>query len=247
MTAIVYGVAEARRLAEEELPRGLDGAKLVAVEHGDLAALLSRVERGAGHADAERALAFADVVDRLHRRMTILPMRYGCFLPRPEAAKAFLRRHERELGEALAALDGCEEVGLRLLLPRRSGRAGRSDAPTGRAYLLARRRFYEEQDRAEQTARAWAERAETALAGGFRESRREHVDRPDGTLLSLSFLVERSETAAFLEACGRFRSELPGEIAAVCTGPFPPYVFVAGLIEPDPARAERELFERLKG
>lgn len=246
MTSIVYGIVDARRVAEGSLPAGLEGAELFAVTHGSLAALLSPlVEAPAG---AERALDFADVVGRLHDRMTILPMRFGCFVRHPEAAAEFLRRYEREFSGALDALEGCDEMGLRILVPGGSRVDERSEARTGKAYLADRRRFYEEKDRAERIGRAWAERAEAAFAGRFRHSSREQVERAEGTLLSLSFLVERSRVREFLEACRKFRREHAGEIAAACTGPFPPYVFVAGLIKSEAAaRAERDLFERLKG
>lgn len=246
MTSIVYGIVEARRVAEGDLPPGLDDAALVSVERGSLAALLSPVDEAS--AGAERALAYADVIGRLHRRMTILPMRFGCFVRHRDAAGELLRRYEREFSDALATLEGCDEMGLRVLVPVDSQAGARSEARTGKAYLAERRRYYEEQDRAERIGRVWADRAEAAFAGRFRHSSWEHVDRPEGMLLSLSFLVERSQTPAFLEACRKFRSEHASEVAAICTGPWPPYVFVTGLIKPDTAaRAERDLFERMKG
>ncbi|HEY0839017.1 MAG TPA: GvpL/GvpF family gas vesicle protein, partial [Vulgatibacter sp.] len=201
----------------------------------------------AGAAGAERALEYARVVGRLHGRMTILPMRFGCFVRRREAAKEFLRSHEREFSEALATLEGCDEVGLRVLLPG-SRAIERSDARTGTAYLADRRRYYERQALAERTCSAWAERARAAFAGMFRHSSWEHVDRPEGVLLSLSFLVEKSVTPAVLEACRKFRSEHAAEVASICTGPWPPYVFVAGLVKPETVdRAEREFIATWKG
>ena len=246
--SIVYGIVSARRAAEETLPVGLGDAALIPVEHGHLAALLSEYpEDAAASAGVEQALAYAQVVERLHRRMTILPMRFGCFVRRPDAAAEFLRRHEEEFSDALARLEGCDEIGLRLLLPPGSRAAEPtpsdegSDSRTGTAYLADRRRFYERQALEERSCRAWVERAEEAFAGTFRHSSWEHAARPEGTLLSLSFLVEKAQTRAFLDACRKFRSEHAGEVAAICTGPLPPYVFVAGLVKPGTAaRAERE-------
>lgn len=249
MTSIVYGIVHARRASREVLPQGLDGAPIAAVEHGAVAALLSPLsDPTSGAKGAERALAYADVVARLHRRMTILPMRFGCFVPRPEAAAEFLRRYGREFADALETIEGCDEMGLRILLPGGSRAGGHSAARTGVGYLADRRRFYEEQDRADRIGGAWAERAKEAFAGIFRDSSWEHVDRPEGLLLSLSFLVERSKATEFLEACRKFRREHAAEVASICTGPWPPYVFVAGLVKPEAAaRAEREFIASWKG
>jgi len=248
VTSIVYGIVSARRAAEDALPPGLGDARLVAVEHGDLAALLSPYsEELAESAGAEQALAYAHVVGQLHRRMTILPMRFGSFVRRAETAAEFLRKYEEEFSDALATLEGCDEFGLRLLLPPSPHAAEaeppgeRADAREGASYLADRRRFYDRQAKEERTCGAWAERAEEAFAGMVRRSSWERAARPEGTLLSLSFLVEKADAHAFLEACRKFRSEHAGEVAAICTGPLPPYVFVAGLVKPSTAaRAERE-------
>lgn len=250
---IVYGIVDARRAASEDLPTGLDGAGLVAIRHGRLAVLLSPRSETAESAGVDQALAYAEVVGQLHRRMTILPMRFGCFVGRPERAAEFLRRHESEFSEALATLEGCDEMGLRILLPGEGepvsevGAAeGRPEMPTGTAYLASRRRFYEQQARAERTCRRWVERARAALTGLYRDSSWEFAARPEGILLSVSFLVERSKAPAFMEACRTFRRD--HSATSICSGPWPPYVFVAGLAKPEVAsQAEREFLQPSKG
>lgn len=251
---IVYGIVDAERAAGADLPTGLDGSEIVVVPHGSVAALLSPVsdEPASGErsesTDIDRALAFAGVVGKLHRLMTILPMRYGSFVYQAENAGEFLRRHESEFSEALASLEGCDEMGVRMLLPgvdeSGAGTVGEpsrgSDAPSpGLAYLEGRRKHYQWQERAEQTCREWAERAAEGFAGLFRRIHWEYVVRPEGILLSLSFLVDRSRVPAFVEAFQRFEQSHP--VTAICTGPLPPYVFVAALSRDTAMGAEMEL------
>lgn len=251
--SIVYGIVDAKRATSEDLPDGLNEERIFAVEEGRLAALVSQLpEELAESAGVEQALLYARVVERLHRRMTILPMRYGCFVYQPQQVSEFLRRHQAEFSDALTTIEGCDEMGVRILLPGapatreqfdRETSVGASDKAKGVAYLEARRRFYERQAREEQACREWAERAKMAFSGMFRHSSWEFVARPEGTLLSLSFLVERSEVPAFKEVFSRFRREQ--SVTAICSGPWPPYVFGAGLAKPDmAAQAEAEFFQR---
>lgn len=245
---IVYGIVDSQRVGGAELPTGLQGAKLTVVTQGAVAAILSPVsEEPDGSAGVEGALAFARVVGDLHREMTILPMRYGSFVYQAENAAEFLRRHEHEFSEALASLGGCDEMGVRILLPVTESGRGPSDDPPGdrstktrgAAYLESRRRHYMWQEREEQACREWAERAGEAFAGLFRRSHWEYAVRQEGTLLSLSFLVDRSCVPAFVKAFRKFEHDHP--VTAICTGPFPPYVFVAALSAGTAIRDDMEL------
>ena len=254
--SIVYGIVDANRAEETELPPGLRGAELDQVRHGDLAALLSPLPDGAGEAAGiEQALAYARIVERLHHELTIVPMRYGCFVTRKEQVEEFLRRNEDEFLKALASIEGCDEVGVRLLLPRTETReegtagaaaeAGADSAP-GAGYLSARRRYYDQQAEAEAICRGWAERVQAVFGGMFRQSSWEYIVRPEGMLLSLSFLVEKPRVAAFQRAFHEFRRA--HAVGAICSGPWPPYVLVAGLAQPDvAAQAELQFLQRKKG
>lgn len=240
MTSIVYGIVDAASVESEALPAGWNGTAIVVARHGKLAALLSPLPEGlGGAAGAEQVLEFAGVVEELHRRMTILPMRFGSLVHRREQAEEFLRLHERELSDALAAVEGCDEMGLRLLIRDLEPSAAKVmaeapaevTAPEGIAYLESRRRYYEQQRRMERACQDWADRIEAALTGLFLEVRQEHAPAPNGQLLSLSFLVERSRVDAFLEGCRALRAHTSAE--AICTGPWPPYSFAPALVKSD--------------
>ncbi len=240
MKSLVYGVLDARAATQAALPPGLNHAPLTAVKHGDLAAAISPVaEELAASAGIEQALEFARVVEQLHRRLPVLPMRYGCFVHHPEQVVEFLRRYERQFWDALAQVAGCDEMGLRILFqasevvepPEQAAAPAESDAQTrGRAYLDNRRRFYSQQTRMERAARRMAERAQAAFSGLFVRSNWDQTARPDGQLLSMAFLVERPRLAEFRRAFLRFQQDCPGKV--MCSGPWPPYGFVADLAKP---------------
>jgi len=238
--SIMYGILDARQAAKEALPPGLSQAPLMAVKHGNLAAAISPVaEELASSAGIEQALEYARVVEQLHRRLAVLPMRYGCFVHHPEQVVEFLHRYEQQFSDALAQVEGCDEMGLRILFqesdvaepPEQTGAPTGADAQTrGRAYLDNRRRFYAQQTRVDRAARRMAERAQAAFSGLFVRCTWDHAARPDGQLLSMAFLVERPKLAEFRRAFLRFQKDGPGKV--MCSGPWPPYGFVADLAKP---------------
>lgn len=235
MTSIVYGVVDAARVDEGPLPAEWGDPAIEAVRSGKVAALLAPISEEAGRAaSVDRALAFARVVEGLHRRMTILPMRFGSLVRRPDDAAEFLRLHEGELADALAAVKGCEEMGLRVLI--RGETEEKTAAPeggssrTGTAYLEARRRYYEGRKRVERVCQEWADRLEEAFGGLYREVRREHAPSSEGEVLSLSFLVERPRVDAFRRMCRSLREETSTPV--ICSGPWPPFSFVPDLVQP---------------
>ena len=229
MKHLLYGIARAEAAARARLPVGLDEAPLSAVEHGELAAILAPVEEPReASAGIEHAVQFARVVEQLHRRLPILPMRYGCFVHQPAQAAELLREHAAQFSEALDLVAGREEMGIRLLIEREHTRAeATSPSPTvssGRAYLAARQSFYAQQARSQERAQQLAEEARTAFNGLFTRFTWEHVPRPEGDMVSLAFLVEREKVAEFRRAFLRFQHER--QPRAMCSGPWPPWGFV---------------------
>lgn len=253
MRWLLYAIAGAHRASRASLPPGLEGARLFAMGQGPLAAILAPVsEEVLRSPGPTAALAYARIVGELHRRMTVLPMRFGSIVIRRSDVAAFLRRHERELADALARVEGCDEMGVRILLPHPAAQSGEGAAASvatavapGTAYLASRRAFYDRRAAIERLCRSWGERAEADFAGLFRSSSWEHAVRPEGRLVSLSFLVERPNVAAFRRAFRTFRER--SSARTICTGPWPPWSFAAGLRDHPPASAAPPFLAQQKG
>jgi hypothetical protein len=166
----------------------------------------------------------AAALEAIHRRICVLPMRFGSG-PHDEAAiRSLLRARHRELLQRLDYLEGTCEMGLRIAIPIRHtpqvDPLPRTSSPA--AYLEHRRAHYQRRDSLDQQARLAEERVLRELQGTYREWRR-LAPAPPG-LARLAFLVERELAASFE---GRVKAS-----AAECSlqqtllGPWPPYSFV---------------------
>jgi hypothetical protein len=172
-------------------------------------------------------LAFGDVVEHYHARLTVVPMRYGSRLSGPGAVVAHLSADHDRYAALLELLDGCVEMGLRLpLAPTAGGAQPQDSAMSGRDYLLRRRAELAVGVAAE----AALDRLDAALAGLFRRRRREQGWFAGQQRLSVQYLVPRAVLDSFAQRLQDALAAgwLPGAPGAVLTsGPWPPYSFAA--------------------
>ena len=226
------------------LPPGVESAPVFLVAEGGLAAACSVAPDACATPTVPRATAFAWVVAALHKVAAVVPFRYGNFLDSGERVLNLLRVHREEFLRSLEEVEGCDEMGLRILrenCPHLACARPAYAAPggAGREYLEGRRAHYaaEECDEAPalRTGGAAAE-ARGALEGLAVKCREDRSRAADGRLLSLFFLVRRENVERFREAFRQLRQETSAKM--LLTGPWPPYNFV-GSPCPD-GRAERD-------
>jgi hypothetical protein len=149
----------------------------------------------------------------LESATAVLPVRFGERFPSVEALESVVAARRRELEIALAKVDGCVELAVRVArgtddsAPPRSG---------GRDYMRSRLRVISE---------------DAALVSSLDGALRAHArattvaQRPASTLLhDASYLVDRRAVAEFAAAVDRYAAWYP-ELAVVCTGPWPPASF----------------------
>jgi hypothetical protein len=208
---------------------GVDGHPARAVAEGDLAAWISESAEGA--ATMERMEAHDRVVRAALREVTPLPVRYGPPLPSEEGVRSRLREHADTYREALARVEGCVEMAVRVALPPvpsaadpGSGQEALASAETpGRRYLEVRR---QELIRAEAEAAA-GERIERRIServGGMaRDSRSSIAPGRDGTVLALAHLVLRNDMRAYREVIADLARD---GLSLTASGPWAPYSFV---------------------
>jgi hypothetical protein len=172
-------------------------------------------------------------------------MRYGCVVSQESQVIQLLDEHGSQYEALLQELEGCVEMGLRVLLPPgpwaavtpgglegcREVAGFQPAAPAaspdrlGLAYLTARKAHYAQQDRWTTEYRQAAARCQARFAGLFVKCKTE-APSPRLPLLSLYFLVPRQAVESFRQA---FRHLAQTESARLLlSGPWPPYNFVAG-------------------
>jgi hypothetical protein len=194
--------------------------------HG-LAAVVSAVAETISPPTVSSLLAYERVVEAIHARRAVIPLRYGCVMENESAILRLLENHRQEYWALLARLPGMTEMGIRVLWPARARVLPDVPSSPGSCYLAALRNRYH-------SANTFAGE-ETQLADGIigllsdcsTEQRREVSSSSQRRLLSLYFLTSKTGVE-------RFRSKArqiypPSGAKILLSGPWPPYNFAGSL------------------
>jgi hypothetical protein len=208
-----------------------------------LSAALSEIGRADLAPDIPKIRAYERVVLSYHHRGAVVPMRYGCVVEQESQAIQLLEEHGPRYEALLLELDGCVEMGLRVLLPPGPWAAVIPGGPEARrevagpcppdpaaapdrlglTYLTARKAHYASQDRWTTEYRQAAQRCRDQFAGLFVKCTTE-APSPRLPLLSLYFLVRRPVVESFRQAFRQLAESEPARL--LLSGPWPPYNFV---------------------
>ena len=226
----LYLYALAAAGSAEPLGEGFAGETLRRVEEGPVAAVVGDTE--APPVTPETLAAHDAVVRRLAERLpALLPARFGQTVPDERTLTSWLAGRQRDLVEALALVEGCVQMTLRVFAgpdvvePEIAELSvPDSDLGPGARYLAERRQAVER-------ARALPEIAP------LREALRpllksERVERPaaPGRLRATAYdLIPRSEADAYTRTVAETAPRLSGW-KVTASGPWPPYAFVPGLL-----------------
>jgi len=200
---------------------GLHGAPLRAIECGPVQAVVS--EHAVAPEPGEDLLwAHEQVVEELMEGSTILPMRFGSTVDRPEAVVAMLEERRDEFTASLEQVRGAVELSVRAQLPSVAEPADAESRLTrhfgpGTAYLFKRAHHQRRsEDAAELIHRPLAALARRSMqkAGG------------DPHAFKAAYLVDEVAVESFGQRVGRLNATL-GDIKVSCTGPWPPYSFAS--------------------
>lgn len=236
MSCLLYGIVFSRSGDHASshsplvLPGGVDGTRVRLIEEGDLGAAVSWVEAPDVTPNVARVLSYGNVVEALHADRVVLPMRYGCLFGEESQVVELLRVHGEEYAAALRGLDGCVEMGVRILLPTESPvrcppSGSEIEGASGRAYLTDRAARYAREDKAARALAAVMERLRGALGGLAESTKTDRCVRADQGFSSLYFLVKRGAVESFRQAFRRI--ERTESARLLLSGPWPPYNFVA--------------------
>lgn len=186
------------------------------VASGDLAAVWGPVIEG--ELTASALWEHERVVEALMDDRDVLPVRYGTRLLDEAAAAQALQDNRAQFAATLGAVRGAVELAVRVFPAEAPEPEPSSEPRTGTEYLRARARSVAEEADAATAVHeplAHAARAVTVAQG----------HRP-GELLRAAYLVDRDTTESFSARVRDIQDDNP-QLRITCTGPWPPYSFVA--------------------
>jgi gas vesicle protein GvpL/GvpF len=210
----VYAITDSR--AEPQLA-GLHGAPLQRIGGDGLAALASE-HPVAPELDEEVLWAHEQVVEELMSLATILPLRFGSSVERAEALVAMMAERREEFLESLDRVRGAVELSVRAELPAPRAEGPQPRPHSGTAYLLQRA----ERERREREAVELVHRPLAALA----RCSMPPAGPNDPRQFKAAYLVEEAGVEEFGSRVSELNAGL-GDVRVSCTGPWPPYSFVA--------------------
>jgi hypothetical protein len=246
MTLLIYCVFRPSSVPLDLSLAGVDDHAVFPVECGGLAAAVSMFRKQGGNSDFTGLLVYEKVIGFLHRSSAtggVIPMRFGNLADGELQVRRNLIERSGEYGTMLREVAGCEEMGIRLLLPSPPVSACRTDAGpmpedgagrrenfAGTNYLADRRLHYTEREGLARERDRLAEKCHSAFSGlcvKWKAECRTVRDPQTGQLqilLSLFFLVPRSNLPSFRRKYRKIHPDLPERV--LLSGPWPPYNFV---------------------
>lgn len=244
MSHLLYCLSKHLDELELDGPAGVEGQPISILTCNGLSAVISMLSAPElSRADLATIMSYQRVIDYFHRKRTIIPMRFGCVLSEEAQIIRFLEDHSEEYRALLGQLDGCVEMGIRVLMDNRQ-REARAPSPvgsdpatpgpglagTGREYLHARRSYYADGDWPGNGERSIIETVRGPFCGLFVRCKIEKSMRIAGShessarMLSLYFLVKREEVEKFRQGFQALASRSSARI--LLSGPWPPFNFV---------------------
>ena len=176
-------------------------------------------------------LVYGRVVEDLFRMQAVVPMRYGCFLEGLPAIQHILEERNRQYDALLKELEGRVEMGIRILLPEPVAKPRQEAQPVnGCGYLALRKAHYRMQDDNSRHHQALLDRYIQSFSGLSAKHRTEMATEGGSVLLSLYFLIPKSQVNRFRETFQQVVEN--GESKTLISGPWPPYNFAASDLAP---------------
>jgi len=241
MKYLVYCIFLENKSARIDAPPvGVEGRPTYVVANNQLAAVISAYSDNELPRDYSTILTYHTVIESLHGQLDVVPLRFGTLLDQESEVSQLLAKHGERYKKLLGELNGCVEMGIRVILEEMKINAesysetyGFSLPPpsgTGAAYLAGRKARYDEEALASEMEKEAIARYRTPFEGLFVNFKGQASKlpvpstRPQTALLSLDFLVPRQSVGPFRKTYNHLKS---GENAKMMlSGPWPPYSFV---------------------
>lgn len=194
------------RSAEEkpETILGVEGKDVRVVSNNGLNAAISGITVSGRPPEVVQLLVYQKVIEFFYQYCTVIPMRYGCIFKEESQVFRLLEDHDRYCKGLLEEIEGCVEMGIRILgchsLPPTTNKPALSFLPfadhhrpwatlsseltddnckpctPGRSYLTTRKMYYAREERLAREDAALTERIVTAFDGMYVKCQ---TERPD--------------------------------------------------------------------
>lgn len=226
---LVYGVIREDDVKKAPPTTGMGGEAISLFAFDGLAAVVSEPQEELETPAIPELLAYAKVIETFSQSCNILPFRFGCFLHSHQQVIDLLHRRRLLFQAALDEVDGCVEMGLRLLPadpnhPQKETSCESPHPPTGgAAYLASRKAYYAVKDHGQETISVLTRDIQSAFSGLYVKSLVEKGGWEQGRPLAIYFLVPRGNVEQFRKAFHLV--EESGARKILLTGPWPPYNF----------------------
>jgi len=190
-----------------------------------LGAAISAAEEMSSPPSVASLLAYERVVEAIHARQAVIPLRYGCVMESESAVIRLLEDHRQEYEALLARLLGMAEMGIRILWPARAGVLPDFPSSPGAVYLASLRNRYNSAKALAPEETQLADQIMALVSGCSTEQRREVSPCTQGRLLSLYFLTPNTCAEQFRHRARQISPPVGAKL--LLSGPWPPYNFVA--------------------
>ncbi len=182
---LLYCIFKGSEIPSQTTLPGVGGQPVFPIEVNGLSAAISEINDGHLAPDIARVMTYKKIVESFHKDHTVIPMRYGCVLKDRHQVIQLLKKNAKQYESLLHELDGCVEMGIRVMIetgkawtmdsrlstadPNLNGSTSDNRPPaaciSGKAYLAARKDHYEHEDLITEAKNKIAEQLRTALTG----------------------------------------------------------------------------------
>ncbi|WP_089729499.1 GvpL/GvpF family gas vesicle protein [Candidatus Thiosymbion oneisti] len=229
---LAYAVLDASRPFRLPTICGLWDAQLRTREIAGLRVVYSRLVPQPTAPDVEQLQAFYEVIEQLHARYDVLPLRWGQHFPDPQALTRAIAADADLYLRRLTRLVGTTEMGIRFLPASAQSISEAILRPSphsqGRAFLEQRRARYGMEAAGQMQRRRIEELCRNAFAGLFQDLKGETAQAQGAdsqVMIRVYFLISRTLVERFRQAYADLRP--PAGARMLLTGPWPPFNFAA--------------------
>lgn len=217
--------------------KGLKGASIYKIPYRDIGIVVSNLDEDIKDLDRTRVLEHEDVVERIMKKFTVLPIRFHTLFKKEEDVLSMVKNCYRDFRENLDRLRNKAEFSVRVIWPGDKIREQIGIDYSKRGHNVPEapdspgKRFIEEKFEKYKIDKELDEKADICIAiidnflNRFVSEKKLERLKSRNLLLNAFYLVEKERQGDFKEAFEHLRIA-PGDFKYLFSGPWPPYNFI---------------------